>query len=168
MSTTIRISSEVEKYFERHGKFGETHNDVLVRRLIEFNPDATPNAPNVKLIKKKRKKRETRKGLKRKRSDPSLHHTQTELIPYLLKVLLNSKNYKLSVLDAINEVGKLLTFRENDHKIYQKNEIRWKNSIKWARQRCVQDKLIHLKEVSGRGYWQLTKAGIIVAKKICL
>lgn len=36
MSTTIRISEIVDKYIKAHGRFGETHDDVLRRCLKDF------------------------------------------------------------------------------------------------------------------------------------
>jgi negative regulator of replication initiation len=35
--TTIRISDEVEEYIKRRGNFGETHDDVLRRYLVDFD-----------------------------------------------------------------------------------------------------------------------------------
>lgn len=36
MSTTIRISDLVDNYIKSHGRFGETHDDVLRRCLKDF------------------------------------------------------------------------------------------------------------------------------------
>lgn len=36
MTKTIRISSEIERYLEKYGKFGESHDDVLKRNLKNF------------------------------------------------------------------------------------------------------------------------------------
>lgn len=36
MSTTIRIDDDIIDYFKEHGKFGETHSDVLRRLLPGF------------------------------------------------------------------------------------------------------------------------------------
>ena len=36
MSTTIRIDDDVEAYIHQHGKFGESHSDVLRRLLPNF------------------------------------------------------------------------------------------------------------------------------------
>lgn len=40
----IRVSTEVEEYFKHFGKFGETHDAVLRRRLIDF--DQIPKSEN--------------------------------------------------------------------------------------------------------------------------
>src|SRR5437660_1442964 len=37
-SITIRIDGDVAAYIQEHGKFGESHNDVLRRLLPDFKP----------------------------------------------------------------------------------------------------------------------------------
>jgi negative regulator of replication initiation len=41
MSRIIRIDDEVAAHIEAHGKFGESHNDVL-RRLLDIPPQENP------------------------------------------------------------------------------------------------------------------------------
>lgn len=36
MTKTIRISDEVDRYLKKHGKFGESHDDVLKKTLKNF------------------------------------------------------------------------------------------------------------------------------------
>ena len=43
MPVSIRIEDDLVAYFEDHGKFGETHSDVLRRLLPAFSPRNSAN-----------------------------------------------------------------------------------------------------------------------------
>jgi hypothetical protein len=53
MGTTVRLDDDLIAYIHEHGKFGESHSDVLRRRLIDFDDkdysSISPiNQPNAK------------------------------------------------------------------------------------------------------------------------
>jgi hypothetical protein len=141
--TTIRITKELEEYIKHYGKFGETHSDVICRKLLDFDEF----------------KKEAIKGKKD-------FHRYGDLENPLLEVLLASENHTLKCSEAINEVGKIINFLPLDKKRHNKGEIRWKVNVQWARNSLVREGYIYNPEFAGHGYWKLTEKGIEKAMSI--
>ena len=157
MSTTIRISTEVEAYIAKYGKFGETHNDVLCRQLIDF----TPQNDTKKKVKKKSSITLARQAIKDGKA-----YSQKFFHKPLLKVLMSAEGHKLSAKNAINSVGNIVDLKPMDLEVHKKSRnIRWKNNVQWARKELVDKELMYPSKVSGVGIWILTPKGVAIAKK---
>jgi len=141
MSLTIRIGREVEDRIQQCGKFGETHDDVLMRLLG---------------LKKKK--------LQKKRRLPKGQLTrQEEFRPYILKALLAGK---LPAKEVIRQIGMVVPLKPMDLEKRKSGQTCWENNVQWTRQQLVNEGLLKPVEESGRGYWELTAAGIEEAKKL--
>lgn len=146
MSITIEISTELEEYIKFYGKFGETHEDVLRRRIPDF-------LHFEKQQKKTRKRRASRTGD---------FLPQSAFLKPLLKVLLLSPNYRLPAKVAIRQVGKIMDLKPGDREKHMSGDIRWENNVHWNR-----NLLMHTKGWMGdygRGIWGLNAVGVESAR----
>lgn len=156
MSTTVRICDIVEEYIKTFGKFGETHNDVFKRRLLDFEAfEASFNKTHQPSVEKDQTKRRV-----------SRFTPQNEFRTPLLKVLLVAPNHRLKCSEALDKVGQMVQLKEADWEKHKGNETRWKNNVCWLRKALVEEGLLEPSKVSGVGIWQLTAKGVEAALKM--
>lgn len=88
--------------------------------------------------------------------------SQSELIPYLIKVLqkCDGRARKDQVEEEIYQMFKDI-FKEPYYQEMVANGVpRWQHNIAWAKERTKKMGLIKRPEDSGRGYWELTPNGL--------
>lgn len=144
MSTTIRISDDVLAYLKKHGEFPESWNDVLRRRLIDFDT----------------------KVLKFKKAPGILPHPQEFFRRPLLKVLLLGNNHELSRLNAFKGISEIVNISLGDQIVHKGGDVRWKNNVSWMRKKLVDIGQIYPSNEVPKGIWKLTPKGIKIARRI--
>jgi negative regulator of replication initiation len=153
MATTIRITTEMEQHIAHHGKFGETHDDVL-RRII----------PDFAKFFSKEEAQEAQEIQEIQEADADFISQEAFRVP-LLKVLLSAPGYRLRCNEVVKKVGETMPLKSSDYKTFSNGRFRWEHNIHWVRNKLKDNKVIEPTKISKRGFWQLTPKGVVYAKK---
>jgi hypothetical protein len=89
--------------------------------------------------------------------------------PFVLKLLLDAPAHSLRTKKALRLLEPILRphLKPAGYASLPKTGTpRWPNKVQWARQRLVEDGLLHTVEQAGRGIWKLTPAGVKAAQKL--
>jgi hypothetical protein len=145
MATTIRISDPTEEHIKHHGKFGETHDDVLIRLLGIQSTN------------------------RKKRSKPRIKGeftSQEEFVPIILKILLVADDCELPMKDVLSIIKTQTNLTDVDLCQHESGSVRWENNAQWARKKLVDRGHLYKPSEVGRGIWKLTPAGVKLAKTL--
>lgn len=158
MSTTIRISDDVDRKIQELGKFGENHDDVL-RRVLELKP----KIKSLDRVAAEVTKQKVRQAIKNGLITP-----QAAFKPLILKVLMVSVNQELRCSEVIEEIRKMIGNKLNpmDFEKHESGSIRWENNVQWARHSLIKDGMLHPATKATYGIWKLTEKGVKQTKKI--